>query len=154
MTAEIDFINPKFLKKAKYQMSISTEITQCLTCNRKCQIGRGKSGFCRTRININGDIFSVVYGLIPALSFNPIEKKPLYHFHPGTIAITVGTYGCNFSCWWCQNYHISKENPLDSDQLESNKFISPERLIEIALMKECQGTSISFNEPTLLFNTH
>lgn len=149
--AEKDFFNPKFLKKAKYQKKLTRDIAQCLTCERKCQIRIGKSGFCQTRINLEGEIFSVVYGLIPALSFNPIEKKPLYHFHPGTTALTIGTYGCNFSCFWCQNYHISKKNPLGSTQMESKNFISPERLIEIALENKCQGTSISFNEPTLLF---
>ncbi|MFX1311322.1 MAG: AmmeMemoRadiSam system radical SAM enzyme, partial [Promethearchaeota archaeon] len=145
-------INPKFLKLVKFQKRIDDNIVQCLTCERKCKINENKAGFCKTRINIDGHIYSIVYGLIPALSFNPIEKKPLYHFYPGSIALTVGTYGCNFSCFWCQNHHLSKTNPLKACEFAtSEEFISPKRFIEIALEKKCEGTSISFNEPTLLF---
>ncbi|GAG87925.1 unnamed protein product, partial [marine sediment metagenome] len=80
------------------------------------------------------------------------EKKPLYHFHPGTKALTIGTYGCNLSCFWCQNHHISKQNATKLDQLEiSQDYLSPERFIGTALKNNCEGTSISFNEPTLLF---
>ena len=148
----MDTLNPNFLEKAKYQRKIDDEHSQCLTCERKCKIVRGKSGFCQTRINHKGEIFSIVYGLIPALSFNPIEKKPLYHFYPGSIAITIGTYGCNFACFWCQNYHLSKTNPVKAYQFATyDEFISPKRIIEIALKRKCKGTSISFNEPTLLF---
>ncbi|MFX1305070.1 MAG: AmmeMemoRadiSam system radical SAM enzyme [Promethearchaeota archaeon] len=148
----MNFINPKFQKIAKYQKRVNENIFQCLTCERRCKILEGNSGFCRTRINYNGKIYSIVYGLIPALSFNPIEKKPLYHFYPGSTAITIGTYGCNFDCFWCQNYHLSKTNPFKSDKISTSKiFLSPKNLIEIALKRKCKGTSISFNEPTLLF---
>ncbi len=145
-------MNSKFLKKAKYQKKIDEIYSQCLTCERRCKIGNGKAGFCNTRINNDGEIYTIVYGLIPALSFNPIEKKPLYHFYPGSKAITIGTYGCNFSCFWCQNHHLSKTNPLKARQVaSSDEEISPKKLIGIALNKKCEGTSISFNEPTLLF---
>ena len=145
-------MNLNFIKKAKYQRKIDDKYSQCLTCERKCKILKGKSGFCKTRINKDSEIYSIVYGLIPAISFNPIEKKPLYHFHPGSIALTIGTYGCNFSCFWCQNHHLSKANPLKANQLAaSDEYISPKRFIEIALKRKCEGTSISFNEPTLLF---
>ncbi|MFX0105560.1 MAG: AmmeMemoRadiSam system radical SAM enzyme [Candidatus Hodarchaeota archaeon] len=142
----------EFIKKAKYQRKIDEDYSQCLTCERKCKILKGKSGFCKTRINEDGEIYSIVYGLIPGISFNPIEKKPLYHFHPGSIALTIGTYGCNFSCFWCQNHHLSKTNPLKAIQFAaSEEFLSPKKFIEIALKRKCEGTSISFNEPTLLF---
>ncbi|MHA2280322.1 MAG: AmmeMemoRadiSam system radical SAM enzyme [Promethearchaeota archaeon] len=145
-------MNSEFIKRSKYQRKTDNKYSQCLTCERKCKIPKGKSGFCQTRINKDGEIFTIVYGLIPALSSNPIEKKPLYHFHPGSKALTIGTYGCNFACFWCQNHHISKQNPLKLAQLgKSHDFISPERFIEIAIKNKCQGTSISFNEPTLLF---
>ena len=145
-------MNSEFIKKSKYQRKIDRKYSQCLTCERKCKILKGKSGFCQTRINKDGEIYTIVYGLIPALSFNPIEKKPLYHFHPGSKALTIGTYGCNFSCFWCQNHHISKQNPLKLDHLGIfHDYLSPERFIDIALKNDCRGTSISFNEPTLLF---
>jgi len=145
-------MNSEFIKRVKYQRKIDEFSSQCLTCERKCKILEGEFGFCQSRINKEGEIYSIVYGLIPALSFNPIEKKPLYHFYPGSTAITVGTYGCNFTCFWCQNHHLSKTNPLKAHQFAtSNESLSPKRLIEIALNRRCNGTSISFNEPTLLF---
>lgn len=145
-------MNSKFLKISKYQRKIDSFYSQCLTCERKCKIAEGNTGLCQTRINIDGKIHTNVYGLIPALSFNLIEKKPLYHFYPGSVAITIGTYGCNFTCFWCQNHHLSKTKPFDASHFDtSDEFLSPERLIEIALKRGCNGTSISFNEPTLLF---
>ncbi|MFW9937082.1 MAG: AmmeMemoRadiSam system radical SAM enzyme [Candidatus Thorarchaeota archaeon] len=147
----MDSINPKFLKKGLFQKK-DHDSTRCLTCERGCEILLGETGYCQTRINLNGEIYSLVYGLIPSLSFNPIEKKPLYHFYPGSIAITVGTYGCNFNCFWCQNHHISHPSRKVSEIARgSNEFLSPQELIEIASKSNCQGTSISFNEPTLLF---
>ncbi|MFX1495434.1 MAG: radical SAM protein, partial [Promethearchaeota archaeon] len=148
----MDLINPPNFKKAIYQERISKNISQCLTCERKCEISIGNSGFCQTRINLNGEIFSIVYGLIPALSFNPIEKKPLYHFYPGSVAITIGTYGCNFNCFWCQNHHISHPKEDIRNIVKNSKdYLTPEEIIKIAKINNCQGTSISFNEPTLLF---
>lgn len=127
-------------------------MTQCLTCERKCKISKGKTGYCNTRFNYDGVIHTIVYGCIPALSFNPIEKKPLFHFHPGTISLTIGTFGCNFNCFWCQNHHLSHPNvPIVDLVKKSRDFLPPEKLVEIALKNKCQGTSISFNEPTLLF---
>lgn len=148
----MESINPNFIKKSKYQQKVTNDITQCLTCERKCKITKGKTGFCQTRMNIDGEIFTLVYGCIPALSNNPIEKKPLFHFYPGTYAITVGTYGCNFSCPWCQNHHISHPSSPVLDKIKNeNEYLSPERLIELAIKNHSKGTSISFNEPTLLF---
>ncbi|MGV9173100.1 MAG: radical SAM protein, partial [Promethearchaeia archaeon] len=97
--------------------------------------------------------YSIVYGCIPALSINPIEKKPLFHFYPESKAITVGTYGCNFSCFWCQNHHLSQPDLEIQEKIKKNEglYISPKELVEKAIKNNCQGTSISFNEPTLLF---
>lgn len=126
--------------------------SQCLICERKCKIKEGKYGHCGTRTNINGEIFTIVYGCKAAISNNPIEKKPLYHFHPGSKALTLGTYGCNFDCFWCQNHDLShpeqKINQFVNDKCE---FISPEDFVDLAIQKGSQGISISFNEPTLLF---
>lgn len=118
----------------------------CMTCERRCRIRSGLKGFCKTRININGKLYTLVYGDISSISANPIEKKPFFHFHPGTLALTAGTWSCNFTCPWCQNFEISKTPP---DPGKAN-YISPERFVEIALNHGCDGTSISFNEPTLL----
>lgn len=140
------------LKKSLFQKSLEKDISQCLICERKCIIPPGKTGYCKTRLNKNGIIYTIEYGCVPAISLNPIEKKPFYHFHPGTIALTIGTYGCNFDCFWCQNNHISHPKKEIQDLVKNScEYLSPEQLIEIAIQKKCQGTSISFNEPTLLF---
>jgi pyruvate formate lyase activating enzyme len=77
---------------------------RCLTCERRCELADGQVGWCRTRQNWGGTIYTLIYGLVSSLSCNPIEKKPLYHFYPGSLS-------CNFDCPWCQNWHISKETP-------------------------------------------
>lgn len=119
----------------------------CLTCERKCVLKEGETGFCKTRICSDGKIWSLVYGEISSMSLNPIEKKPFFHFYPGTFSLTAGTWSCNFTCPWCQNYEISKF----PENIEKGERISPEEFIRIMLsLKNCHGTSLSFNEPTLL----
>jgi len=120
---------------------------RCGICERRCMINEGKTGFCKTRKNINGKLYTLVYGDISSISANPIEKKPLFHFWPGSLALTVGTWSCNFTCLWCQNFSISKVPPNP----EKANYISPEKFVEMVGKYRCQGTSISFNEPTLLF---
>jgi len=117
----------------------------CLTCERSCDIPEGKLGFCRTRKNIAGKLYTLQYGDISAISANPIEKKPFFHFYPGSKALTVGSWSCNFTCPWCQNYDISKSSPLE----KKGFFLSPEEFVRQVELHRCQGTSISFNEPTL-----
>jgi pyruvate formate lyase activating enzyme len=116
---------------------------QCLTCERRCKLAHGQVGWCRTRVNRGGKLYTLIYGLVSSLSCNPIEKKPLYHFYPGTVALTAGAYSCNFACPWCQNHHISKAEPGEG------RYISPEDFVYQAVEQGCRGTSISFNEPTL-----
>ncbi|MGQ9721961.1 MAG: AmmeMemoRadiSam system radical SAM enzyme [Candidatus Jordarchaeum sp.] len=118
---------------------------RCLTCMRKCVILEGKYGVCKTRKNIGGKLFTLIYGDISSLSANPIEKKPFFHFHPGSKALTVGSWSCNFLCPWCQNYEISKFPPD-----EFKNYVSPEHFMRLVKAYKCQGTSISFNEPTLM----
>ncbi len=117
----------------------------CETCERRCDLKEEQVGVCKTRKNIGGKIYTLVYGNISSISLNPVEKKPFYHFYPGTYAMTAGTWGCNFLCPWCQNWEISKFPP------ENKYFLSPEEFVEICLKYKANGTSISFNEPTLLF---
>jgi len=118
---------------------------RCLTCERRCELADGQVGWCRTRENRAGTLYTLIYGAVSSLSCNPIEKKPLYHFYPGSIALTAGSYSCNFACPWCQNHHISKAAP------RGGQYMSPEDFISEAVRLSCQGTSISFNEPTLSF---
>jgi pyruvate formate lyase activating enzyme len=116
---------------------------RCLTCERRCLLSEGVVGWCRTRRNSGGTIYTLIYGNVSSLSANPIEKKPLYHFYPGSVALTAGSWSCNFACPWCQNYEISKSPP------RPGRYLSPEEFVRMAVERGCQGTSISFNEPTL-----
>ena len=117
---------------------------RCLTCERRCLLVEGGMGWCRTRVNRAGVLYTLIYGSISSLSANPIEKKPFYHFHPGTKALTAGSWSCNFGCPWCQNWDISKTAPPIH-----GRYMSPEEFVEKTRRLGCQGTSISFNEPTL-----
>lgn len=135
-----------FKKEALLYQKIDREEILCLTCQRKCRIASNKLGFCRTRKNIGGKLYTLVYGDIFSISANPIEKKPFFHFYPGTKALTVGSWSCNFTCPWCQNYDISKY----PENIGKGEYISPEKFIRLLETYKCQGTSISFNEPTLL----
>jgi pyruvate formate lyase activating enzyme len=104
----------------------------------------GGRGWCRTRENRHGKLFTLVYGAVSSLAANPIEKKPFYHFHPGSGAFTIGSWSCNFACPWCQNRNISQQAPP-----ETGRTLSPEQFIHLTVDSGCQGTSISFNEPAL-----
>jgi pyruvate formate lyase activating enzyme len=140
----------QFIRPALLQEFVVTDIKEpadrkirCLTCERRCEIASGGLGWCRTRRHQAGELVTLTYGAISSLSANPIEKKPLYHIHPGTLALTSGAWSCNLNCPWCQNYHISKASP------GGGLYMAPEEFILEALNRRCQGTSISLNEPTL-----
>ena len=119
---------------------------RCGVCERRCVVRPGELGFCRTRKNTDGRFYTLIYGDISSISANPIEKKPFYHFWPGSRALTVGSWSCNFTCPWCQNWSISKFPP----DPERANYISPEKFVEMTVASGCQGTSVSFNEPTLM----
>ncbi len=118
----------------------------CNTCERHCKMGQDEVGYCKTRKNTGGRLHSLVYGDLTSLSANPIEKKPLFHFWPGSRALTAGTWSCNFDCPWCQNEDISKH----PENVGKGRYVSPEDFVWAVEHYGLQGTSISFNEPTLL----
>jgi len=131
-----------FVRRARLQQPTDAAV-RCLTCERQCVLAEGQTGWCRTRRNVDGSLYTLIYGAVSSLSANPIEKKPLYHFYPGSRALTAGSWSCNFACPWCQNWDISKSPP------QGGRYISPEDFVRQTLAAGCQGTSISFNEPTL-----
>jgi len=132
-----------FVRESLLQERIGDKI-RCNVCERRCVIVADGLGWCRTRENRSGKLVTLIYGAVSSLAANPIEKKPFYHFHPGTCAFTIGSWSCNFGCPWCQNWDISKVAPP-----ETGEYVSPERFVEMTKDASCQGTSISFNEPTL-----
>ncbi len=135
------------IRRALLSRELPNKQAQCNLCERRCKIALGALGFCKTRKNIGGELHTLVYGDVSSISANPIEKKPFYHFWPGSVALTIGTYSCNLTCPWCQNWHISKSPP--NPKLAN--YISPEEFVAQTLREHCQGVSISFNEPTVMF---
>ncbi len=136
----------RFVKESLFYQPIDSETVRCGTCERRCLVREGKTGFCRTRLNKEGKLYCLTYSNISSISNNPIEKKPLYHFFPGTMALTIGSWSCNFSCPFCQNWDISKFPPLENPA----NFLSIQQFLNLLLQYKSQGTSFSFNEPTLL----
>src|SRR4030042_2116844 len=119
---------------------------KCKTCEKSCVIAKDQLGFCRTRKNIDGKVFTLIYGDISSINVDSIEKKPFFHFHPGSNTLTVGSWGCNFTCGWCQNFGISKM----AENIGTGDYMSPENLVKLAEKHKCHGISISYNEPILL----
>lgn len=120
---------------------------RCRTCERKCLIPEGRTGFCGSRFNYNDTLYVLTYGNISSMNNNPISKKPFFHFFPGSSALSIGSWGCNSTCPWCQNYRISKTHPSEVDC----SFVTPKKFVK-KTKEVASGTSFTFNEPvTSLF---
>jgi pyruvate formate lyase activating enzyme len=117
----------------------------CYLCPRHCHIGDGQAGFCFIRANHGGKLYSLGYAAPAALQVDPIEKKPLNHFLPGTRVFSMGTAGCNMGCFFCQNWDISKSR---SDQLHSS-HLPPEDVPALARKHGCSSIAFTYNEPTI-----
>jgi pyruvate formate lyase activating enzyme len=120
---------------------------RCHVCQRRCHIPEGDRGYCLTRGNIGGKLFTLIYGLVSSLMVSPIEKKPVYHFFPGSPWLSLGSLGCNFRCPGCQNGDIA--HSLVGKDLKTTRFISPSELVDMAKKNHCLGISWTYNEPTL-----
>lgn len=122
---------------------------KCATCAWRCIIKDGKRGYCGVRENRNGKLFAINYGLVSSANVDPIEKKPLFHFYPGTSVFSLGTVGCNFRCLQCQNYTISQVS-IDDSTRELVEY-TPEQAIEMAKDYGCRGIAWTYNEPAIWF---
>lgn len=134
------------VKEALFYEKLGDKKVRCLLCERRCEIAEGNVGFCRTRRNSGGKLYTLVYGDISAVESRPIEIKPFFHYWPGSTALTFSTWSCNFDCIWCQNYHLSKTAPDPAKAV----YYSPEKIVELALGYGDAGLCASFQEPTLL----
>lgn len=122
---------------------------ECNLCAHRCRIKEDGRGICRVRENRGGDLFTLVYGNLIAQNVDPIEKKPLYHFYPGSKAYSIATPGCNFRCNWCQNWQISQMPRLM--ELPIHKRMSPEMVVSEALETGCNSIAYTYTEPTIFF---
>ena len=130
--------------EARYFEKLSDNRVKCHLCPVECNIAPGKQGICMIRSNENGTLIASEYGNTIAMNMDPIEKKPLYHFKPGTEILSIGPNGCNFGCVFCQNWSIS--------QIESStKYISPQNLVHLARGNNSVGVAYTYTEPLVWF---
>lgn len=132
-------------KEAQYYKKLQDEKVQCFLCPHNCIIKKQKSGICGTRINIDGSLNTTIYGQVSAVSMDPIEKKPLYHFYPGTDILSIGTKGCNFKCIFCQNWHIAH------DLNARTSYYEPGDIIDAAVKHSSAGIAYTYTEPFIWF---
>lgn len=117
----------------------------CFLCPHNCVIEEGNFGKCSVRTNEGGELFTINYGEITSASLDPIEKKPLYHFKPGSHIFSVGSFGCNFACGFCQNYNISQAKPR-------SKFVTKEEFVDTVISIEDNiGIAFTYNEPSIWY---
>ncbi|HPQ67787.1 MAG TPA: AmmeMemoRadiSam system radical SAM enzyme [bacterium] len=129
---------------ARYQTQRDDQSCRCELCPRHCVIKPEASGFCLHRYNQDGQLFAAQYGEVAALAIDPIEKKPLYHFHPGSDIVSVGANGCNLACKFCQNWHLSCGHA-------QTRPLSPEELAATADRQGSIGIAFTYNEPLIWF---
>jgi len=129
--------------ECRYYRTLDYGKVECQLCPHHCRISEGKTGLCRSRRNKDGKLLSEVYGNPCSLAIDPIEKKPLYHFHPGTKCLSLACTGCNFHCLNCQNHEISQVAPDDVRYYN----LSPTQLVELCLEHGCPGIAYTYTEP-------
>jgi len=122
-------------------------VARCLICPHNCNVQEGKHGLCKTRINIRGILSSIAYGNPCSISIDPIEKKPLFHFFPGSRIYSLATAGCNFRCLNCQNWQISQSSPEDCDHYE----LMPADIVQQALQHGTNSIAFTYTEPTVFY---
>jgi pyruvate formate lyase activating enzyme len=119
---------------------------RCNVCQRRCNIAEDKMGVCLTRVNRGGDVYSTIYGIVSSMNVDPIEKKPVYHYLPGSKSFSIGSFGCNFRCVFCQNWQIAYVDGMKIPAVEGHD-LSPEDAIRAARQHDCATISWTYNEP-------
>lgn len=135
------------LKEAVLWKPDEEKKVQCYLCNWMCNIKEGNKGYCSVRQNIEGKLYSLNYDKICALNSDPIEKKPLFHFQPGTSSMSVAAMGCNFRCEFCQNWQISQA-AFDEGTIEGES-VRPELIVDAAVRQKCKSIAYTYTEPTI-----
>jgi pyruvate formate lyase activating enzyme len=133
------------MKEAMLYKKLKNNVVECTACMHKCKILNNMTGICNVRKNISGKLFLLVYGKAVAINIDPIEKKPLYHFMPGSKILSIGTVGCNFKCSFCQNWEISQ-----SKKIQGEDFI-PKEIIETCKTEKISMIAYTYNEPAIFF---
>ena len=130
--------------------SLENKIVKCNLCNHRCNIKNGRRGICGVRENREGVLETLVYGKVIARHIDPIEKKPLFHFLPGSLSYSIATVGCNFKCRFCQNADIA-QMPSDRNGRIVGDAFTPEDVVAAALKGDCKTIAYTYTEPTVYF---
>ena len=138
-------IDPNWLTEARFYEKLPNGMVQCHVCPRECVIPDGKRGYCGTRENHSGTLYSIVYGRVASSVPDPIEKKPFFHVFPGTKAFSIATAGCNMECKFCQNWQLSQSKP---EELRS-RAMTPEQVAQAAVRSRSVSIAYTYNEPTI-----
>ena len=138
-------ISPQDAHPTKYWHKLDDGRVQCDVCPRECKLKEGQRGLCFVRANLNGEIVLLSYGRSSGFCIDPIEKKPLNHFLPGTPVLSFGTAGCNLACKYCQNWDMSKSREMDTLMDQA----SPEKLAETAEKYGCRSVAYTYNDPVI-----
>ena len=136
------------MKETLLYQKLGQNKVRCNTCQRRCLLSEGDWGYCQTRINKKGKLYSVIYKVVSSINIDPIEKKPVFHYQPGSSCLSLGTYGCNFKCRFCQNWQISHTNGA-SINIDNEKLLSPTEAIKIAKKSGAAGIALTYNEPAI-----
>ena len=135
-------------KESYLYKRLENDKIQCSTCSHRCFVLPEKYGICGVRKNIEGKLYALNYGKLISNSIDPIEKKPLFHFLPGTNSFSIATVGCNLKCGNCQNWQISQLVKTDKSLLNVGKDLSPCGIVNNAIKNKCQSISYTYTEPT------
>jgi pyruvate formate lyase activating enzyme len=138
------------MREAMLYEKIGDGRVRCNLCAHRCLITDGQRGFCNVRVNEEGRLYTAVYGRVVSRSVDPIEKKPLFHFLPGTHAYSVATVGCNFTCLYCQNHTIS-QYPREHEGRIPGEEASPGEIVAAAVESGCETIAYTYTEPTIFF---
>jgi len=137
------------VKEAMFYERLEGNFVKCNLCSHRCRIADSKRGICVVRENRGGTLYSLVYGKIVSQAVDPIEKKPLFHFYPGSEAYSIATVGCNFRCRNCQKFSIS-QLPRERGRI-IGEDVSPEEIVETAKLYGCRSIAYTYTEPTIFF---
>lgn len=141
--------NNSHSKEALLYNHLEEKKVACRLCAQKCVIADGKRGFCNVRENRDGTLYTLVYGRTIASNTDPVEKKPFYHFQPGSLAYSIATPGCNFRCQWCQNCEISQAP--SRRHLTLGTPMTPQQIVHTAQGNSCTSIAYTYTEPTVFF---
>ena len=130
-------------RECRYYQKLTGDMVECQLCPHHCHIASGKTGRCRSRRNEGGQLVSDAYAHPCALAIDPVEKKPLYHFHPGTQCLSIACTGCNFRCLNCQNHEISQAAPHEV----RSTTLTPDEVVSLCEEHRCPGIAYTYTEP-------